>query len=68
MNKGSVVVEMEGTADNTTGVDMILTLRIAPLTQNIEQQRVKSQTCKSVRKKNKIKNPFLTRSRATKQK
>lgn len=45
VNKGSVVVEMEGTADNKTGVDMLLTLRIAPLIQgNTEQDRVKSQT------------------------
>lgn len=43
MNKGSVVVvnEMEETADNTTGLDVILALRIAPLIQgNIEQQTV----------------------------
>lgn len=34
VNKGSVwlfVFEMEGTADNRAGVDVLLTLRIAPL-------------------------------------
>lgn len=63
-NSGVVAVsEMEGTADNKTGVDMLLTLKIAPLIhRNTGQLSEKPNTGKSVKKeKRKKKIPFLTR-------
>ncbi len=41
----AVLCEMKRSADNETGVDMLLTLRVAPLIQGkTEQQRVKGKT------------------------
>lgn len=52
------VSEIEGTADNKTGVDMLLTLKIAPLIhRNTGQQSEKPNMGKSV-KKTKRKNLF----------
>lgn len=58
VNKGSLVVEIKGMADNKTGADMLLTLRIAPLIQgNTQQQNEKANIGKLVKKK-KNKSPF----------
>lgn len=60
MDKNAVVAvsEIEGTADNKTGVDMLLTLKIAPLIhRNTGQQSEKPNMGKSV-KETKRKNLF----------
>lgn len=61
VNKSVVVAvnEMRGTADNKTGVNMLLALKIAPLIhRNTGQQSEKPKVGKSVKKRETL---FLTR-------